>query len=310
MRIQHTMGGKSPVITFLSTGLRFGSVEVILLTFALSIFFTVPAASQQTFIYVSDAGNFDKGPWKILQYDEKGESPLEYITDGLAWPQDILFIEEKNEVWISNLSSGNINRYNAETGELIGLFANVSGGPTRIKIGKDNLLYVLQWSGNGKVLRYSLEGSFIDEFTDVGVYRSIGMDWDAENNLYVSSYENALIRKFDENGKDMGLFIQSNLKGPTDIWFDDDGNLVVNDWSGDCVVRFDANGNFIDNFINSGLSQPEGVDFYEDGRFMIGSGGTSEVQMYAADGTLLGNLVSKGNGGLVQPNAVRIRVME
>ncbi len=308
--MQPTRGGKSPNVYRLRIGSHFGRLELILFTIFFSIVFSVPVASQNTYIYVSDAGNFEKGPWKIFRYDENGENAVEYINTELAWPQDILFMEGENEVWISNLNSGDINRYNAESGELIGLFANVSGGPTRMKIGRDNLLYVLQWSGSGKVLRYSLDGSFVDEFTEIGVYRAIGMDWDAENNLYVSSYENATIRKFDETGKDIGLFVKSNLKGPTDIWFNTQGNLLVNDWSGNCVVRFDSDGKFIANFIDSGLRQPEGVDFFEDGRFMIGSGGTKEVLLYAEDGTLLGNLVSRGKGGLMQPNAVRIRVLD
>ncbi len=310
MGIKHNNTQRLSTSKCFKTGSPISSVGAILFTLVISISFSAPVASQNTFIYVSDAGNFDKGPWKILRYDENGDNPLEYIKTGLAWPQDILFMEENNEVLISNLSSGDINRYNAETGELIGLFVHVTGGPTRMKIGKDNLLYVLQWSGNGKVLRYSLEGSFVDEFTSVGVFRAIGMDWDSQNNLYVSSFENATIRKFDETGNDMGLFVKSNLKGPTDIWFNAQGNLFANDWSGNCIVRFDTDGNFIDNFISSGLNQPEGVDFFEDGSFIIGSGGTKEVRFYATDGKLQGNLVSRGKGGLIQPNAVRIRVMD
>ena len=291
--------------------LTFIWVLIGLLLVAITFFcsFSNQTEIEQTYIYVSDARNFEKGPWKIIRYNKYGDNPVDFIKTELAWPQDILFLEEKNEVLISNLNSGKINRYNADTGELIGLFAKASG-PTRLKVGHDNLLYVLQWSGNGKVLRYKLDGSFVDEFTEAGVFRAIGLDWDAKNNLYVSSYKNACIRKFDERGKDMGTFVESNLKGPTNIWFDGSGNLLVNDWSENRVVRFDPNGNFVDYFINNGLSQPEGVDFFEDGSFIIGSGGTSEVKLYTSDGTPKGSLITKGHGGLKQPNAVRIRITD
>lgn len=276
--------------------------------FSIDIIDSTP--EKGTFIYVSDAVKFNTGPWNIYRYDENGQSPTIFIDSGLDWPQDILFLEDENQVLISNLNSGRINRHNANTGTLLGSFATGINGPTRIKIGPDNLLYVLQWSGNGRVLRYQLDGTFVDEFTSVRVTQSIGLDWDANNNLYVSSFDGASVRKFDANGNDLGLFVTSNLQGPTNIWFDGDGNLLINDWSGNSVEQFDANGNHIKTLISSGLSQPEGVDFFPNGNFLIGSGGTKEVKLYDSNGSFLQNLVSAGLGGLVQPNAVRIRTID
>lgn len=273
--------------------------------------FTIIDSEPQTgtFIYVSDAVEFTTGPWKILRFDENGNNGTTFIDDDLAWPQDIVFLENSGQVLISNLSSNKINRYDANTGNLIGAFATGINGPTRMKIGPNNLLYVLQWGGNGLVRRYQLDGTFVDEFTNVGVARSIGLDWDSSGNLYVSSFEGASIRKFDTNGNDMGLFVNSDVEGPTNIWFDDSDNLFVNDWTGNKVVQFDADGDFVRNLISTGINQPEGVDFFPNGNFLIGSGGTSEVRMYDADGVFLENLVTSGSAGLVQPNAVRIRVV-
>jgi hypothetical protein len=71
------------------------------------------ASAQQRAIYVSDAGNFQNPPWQILKFDEDGGNPEVFITQNLAWPQDILFLEEAGTVLISNLNSGRIDRYNA-----------------------------------------------------------------------------------------------------------------------------------------------------------------------------------------------------
>ena len=264
------------------------------------------ASGQGLEIYVSDAGNFQNPPWQILKFDQNGENPDVFITQNLAWPQDIVFLEEAGTVLVSNLNSGRIDRYNATTGAFISIFDDGISGPTRMKIGPDNRLYVLQWTGIGRVLRYQLNGTFVDEFTGVGVPQAIGLDWDSAGNLYVASYSGGTVRRFDPAGNDLGLFIASNLAGPTNIWFDAAGDLLVNEYDGGAVRRFGPDGTFKGNFI-SGLSGPEGVAYLPNGNLLLGNGGTHAVRMYGAGGTYLEDLVASGAGGLLTPNAVVVR---
>ncbi len=295
------------VVTGISTGNSVLTANVGSISKAFNITIVDSTPQTGTFIYVSDAGNFDNPPWQILKYDENGQNPQVFTSQNLAWPQDILFLEDQNIALISNLNSGVIGRYDATTGVYIDNFAAGIGGPTRMKIGPDGLLYVLQWAGDGLVLRYQLDGTFVDQFTNVGVTNSIGLDWDASGNLYVSSFNGALVRKFDSNGNSSGVFINSNLNGPTNIWFDENDNLFVSDWNADSVVKFDSNGVFVETVITSGIDEPEGVDFFPNGNFLIGSGGTSEVKLYDGDGNFIQTLINSGSGGLIQPNAIRIR---
>lgn len=281
--------------------------RTILLLFTASVLlFASNSFSQNLEIYVSDAGNFQNPPWKILKFNENGENPEIFINTNLAWPQDIVFLEEQQVVLISNLNTGRITKYSSTTGEYIEDFATGIGGPTRMKIGEDSLLYVLQWSGNGKVWRYQLDGTFVDEYTTVGVTQSIGLDWDTNGNLYVSSYSGDNVRKFDQNGNDMGLFVTTNLLGPTNIWFDTNGDLLVSDYNGTAVKRFDPNGNYLNNFI-TGLSNSEGVDFFPNGDILIGNGATSSVKLFDSAGNYIEDFIPSGSGGLMTPNAVVIR---
>jgi hypothetical protein len=260
--------------------------------------------AQTAAIYVSDAANFNVGPWKILKFDENGQNGSFFINENLAWPQDILFVEDSNFVLISNLNTNQIAKFNASTGAYIGDFATGISGPTRMKIGPDGLLYALQWSGNGKVFRYKLDGTLVDQFTSVGVGTSIGMDWDAAGNLYVASYSGKRIRKFSPSGADLGLFVNSNLSGPTNIWFDDNGRLVVIDYEGNGVKRFDATtGAYLGVFI-SGLANGEGIDFLPNGNLIIGNGANSSVDIYTPEGVFVSYLVPSGTLGLQIPNAV------
>jgi hypothetical protein len=280
--------------------------KILLLFTTTFLLITSNVFCQTTEIYVSDAGNFSSPPWKILKFDENGENPEIFINTNLAWPQDIVFLEEQQVVLISNLNSGRITKYNSSTGDYIEDFATGISGPTRMKIGADSLLYVLQWNGNGKVLRYQLDGTFVDEFTSDTVNQSIGIDWDSNGNLYVSSYTKKRVRKFDQNGNDLGFFVNSNLLGPTNIWFDENGDLLVSDYNGTAVKRFDSDGDYLNDFI-TGIHYSEGVDFFPNGNILIGNGATSSVKMFDSAGTYIEDFIPSGSGGLMTPNAVVIR---
>lgn len=263
------------------------------------------SSAPRTEIFVSEVENLNDPPWKILRYFADGSYSEVFTDQNLSWPQDIVILEDQEVALVSNLNTGRITKYNLSTGVYIENFATGIGQPTRMKIGADHLLYVLQWAGDGLVRRYNLDGSFVDNFTNVGVPQSIGMEWDADGNLYVSSFQNANIRKFDSQGNDLGVFASANLVGPTNIWFDAEGNLLVNDWNAGRVARFNSDGEFMD-IIITGLSQPEGVDFLSNGNFLIGNGGPGEVKEYMPDGSFVKNTIASG-GLLKQPNAVVVR---
>ena len=257
-------------------------------------------------IFVSDANNFGQGPWQILRFDGTGGNPRLFTNQNLAWPQDIVILEAEKEVLISNLNSGRITKYDLDSGAYLGDFALVAGGPTRMKFGPDGLLYVLQWQGNGNVLRFNRNGTFVDTFTSVGVNQSIGMDWDQNDNLYVSSFGDAHIRKYDSNGQDMGLFITSSLSGPTNIYVMANGNLLVNDWTAGVVQRFSESGQFLNSFI-TGVGQVEGLGKTPDGNLLLGHGTDSSIKEYSASGSFIQEIITSGAGGLSQPNAVVVR---
>ena len=260
-----------------------------------------------TEIYVSDVGFNRNGPHVIFRYDEQGNNGTEFITTQLSKPQDIVFLESQDIVLVSNLQTNNINKYDIHTGEYRGEFASGLNGPTRLEIGPDGLIYALQWNG-GFVKRYQQNGDFVDDFTDLAISQAIGIAWDSENNLYVSSFNrgnNGFVRKFNASGAHQGLFINSNLVGPTDIWFDDDGNMLVNDWSANKVKRFNAQGSFVGDFV-SFIAEPEGVAFQDD-NVLIGDSRNGAVKKYANDGVSLGNGVAPGAAGLRTTNAVTVR---
>jgi len=222
------------------------------------------------------------------------------------WPQDIIFLESMDKAIVSGLTNGAIGSFHKNTGDYIDDFASVPLGPTRMKIGPDGLIYVLQWNGNGKVLRYQTDGTFVDEFTSIGISGAIGMDWDNTGNFYVSSYSSNTVRKFDSSGTDLGVFI-SGLQGPTNCWFDPvvSGDMLVSNWNGNNIKRYDSSGNFVSDFVTS-ITQPEGVAYLPNGNLLVGSGGgVDSLIEFQANGTLVG--VFATDFGLANPNAIVLR---
>ena len=175
-----------------------------------------------------------------------------------------------------------------------------------MEVGPDGLLYVLQWSNtNNKVLRYQLDGTFVDEFSEVGVAQSIGIDWDSNGDFYVSSYGQSTIRKFNGmTGADMGLFIDSGLQGPTNIFFEPGGDLIVFNYNSGIIKRFDAAGNFVEDLI-TGVNGCEGFDFFPNGDILIGVGSDGSIRRYDSNYNFIENFVDPGI--LLTPNAIVIR---
>ena len=277
------------------------------------VFFTLEAISQTTFIYVSDAGGFNAPPWQILRYNLDGSNPHVLIDNdfftgqGVGWPQDILFLENENAILVSCLVGNKITKHNASTGAFIEDFATIPGGPTRMKIGPDGKIYVVQWSlTDNKVLRFDTDGTPLGPFTNVGIVRSIGLDWDADDNLYVTSYGGNKVHKFDSNGTYVGEFINTDLSGPTNVLREDSGNYLVLNWSGNSIERFDMDGTHLETFTTE-VTQPEGIAKHpNNNNYLVGNGGNASVDQFAPDGTFVESTVPSGSGGLIQPNAVTI----
>lgn len=270
--------------------------------------------AQDYYLYVSDAGGFNNPPWQVLRYNIDGSNPQVFIDNDffvgeeVGWPQDILFLEDQGVVLISCLVGGRITKHNANTGAYIEDFAAVAGGPTRMKIGPDGLIYVLQWSNSdNKILRFEQDGTFVDEFTNEGVPSSIGLDWDTNGNLYVSSYGTSKVTQFNNGGEIQGTFIDNNLGGPTNIHREEDGNFLVLNWNSGNIQRFDADGNHLETF-TTGVTQPEGITIHPiSGNYLVGNGGPAQIDEFAPDGTFVGSIVESGAGELIQPNAVVVR---
>ncbi|MCB0571787.1 MAG: T9SS type A sorting domain-containing protein [Phaeodactylibacter sp.] len=257
-----------------------------------------------------------RGTNAIKKYDEHGNYLGDFISPGsggLIAPEDIVFHPD-GTMLVTGAGNTAIKRYDGQTGAYMGNFSSgyVLQTPSKMSIGWDSMLYVTQWgTTQNKVVRFGLDGHFVDEFTETPTPNGLGHVWDSDKNFYISVYGNGgngTVQKFDSAGHSLGTFINTSiLQGPTDIWFDNNGDMLVEDWTVGRVLRYSSNGQYVGVFVN-GLSNPEGIAFLPNGNLLIGDWGEDAVHLIDSTGQVLGYFTS-GNG-LMDPNNVAVRVTE
>ena len=245
---------------------------------------------------------------------ETGEFIDDFIaagSGGLGKPQEIIFGPD-GHIYVTGFNNSQIKKYDRDSGEFLGNFTRnyTLNLPTKTTFHTDSLIYVSQWGGSEKVVRFNMNtGDFVDEFTATGVINGCGQAWDAEGNLYVVSWgtngSDGNVQKFDATtGAFQGIFIptgRGGLRGPVNIWIDN-GELFVVDWSLGRVLRFDKEtGAFIGTFI-TGLVRTEGFTFGVDGSIYLCDWQLNRVNRYDSKGTFLGTFAT--GGGMLEPNDV------
>ncbi len=229
---------------------------------------------------------------------------------GLSGTEDILFHPD-GRVLVTGFQNNAIKAYDGETMDYLGDFSNgyALQTPSKMSIGPDNLIYVTQWGATqNKVVRFDLEGNFVDEFTAVGVPNGLGHIWDADGDFYIAQYGNGgngIIHRFGPDGQDKGTFINSAIiQGPTNIWWGPGGDLFITDWTVGNAVRYSSNGVYKGVWA-AGMVNPEGVAMLPNGDVLIGDWGVDLVHRFDSLGNSLGNFNTVG--GLQDPNSVRLR---
>lgn len=225
---------------------------------------------------------------------------------GLNATQEVLFGMD-GHLLVSGRGNKHILKFDRDTGDFLGNFTSGYDldNPTKMTLGPDNLLYISQWGlQKKKVVRFNFAtGAFVDEFTEIDLNEGCGHAWGATGNLYVASFGSADVRKFDPQGKFLGVFTEAGrLQGAVNLWFGESGDLFVVDWTLGAVLRFDGQtGSFKSNFI-TGMQNTEGFIFGPDSSLYLCDWSRNTVNRYDRSGRFLG--VFANSGDMRAPNSV------
>ena len=206
----------------------------------------------------------------ILRYAEDG-TPLPPIvppggTYGVVGPGGITFGPD-GSLYVSNQTSifspgepDSIVKVDPSTGTVTPFITLASGYvPAGLRFGPDANLYVsrngILTSGSGTGTVDIFNGSTGDFIATVvtNLHQPTGLLFDSSGNLYVSSFGDGSIVRYD--GTSSSIFVapgSGGLAGPSGLQFGPNGNLYVVDRLRGAVRRYDPTGAWIDDFIPAG----------------------------------------------------------
>ena len=224
----------------------------------------------------------------------------------LSNPQDIA-VGPDGQLYVTGLGNSSVLKFNITTGEFMEAFTSGFdlSFPTKI-VFHNNKLFVSQWGAddqdkNNIACFDATTGAFISEFTDTPFTRGMGLVFDSQENLYVVSFNQRQVLKYDSEGKSLGVFINKSLSGPVNIWIDQSGDFMVQDWQAGSIKRFDGEGTFKSTFI-SGLRNTEGFIVGDEGTYLVADWQTGAVNSYDETGSFLRTFIKGGD--LQRPNAL------
>ncbi|MBM3933554.1 MAG: hypothetical protein FJ319_04515 [SAR202 cluster bacterium] len=187
--------------------------------------------------------------------------------------------------------------------------------PSGIAYSKDDKVYVADEFLN-KVLIFAPErfvpfpdyipgGEHIGEWGIAGgapgeLNAPVGINFDANNDLYVVDSRNHRVQKFSSDGKYIRSFGSEGtgpgqLKKPWGLTIDRAGDVYVADWGNNRVQKFTADGKHIATFGSTAedggdLNHPSDVAVDADGDVYVTDWGNRRVQIYEKNGDIIGAL--------------------
>ena len=179
--------------------------------------------------------------------------------------------------------------------------------PAGIDVASDGDIYVsdeyantISWFAD-KVMtypEYDLEGERLGSWGEAGSEEGqlsgpSGIEFDAEDNLYVVDSLNDRVQKFTKRGDYISGWGKTGsgegrFDRPWGITIDSAGDVYVADWGNHLVQKFSPNGDFLMSFGGDAeLCNPSGVAVDSDGDVYVTDWGNNRVQIFEADGAVI-----------------------
>ncbi|MBA54582.1 MAG: hypothetical protein CMK89_09020 [Pseudomonadales bacterium] len=218
------------------------------------------------------------------------------------------------DFFISSFGTNELMRFNEDTGEYLGVIAEVQG-PFASQIGFEGDLFVSSFH-TGEVLRFDSDtGDFIGVFIQAGaggLTNPTAPNFGPDGKVYVGDLASNRVLRYNKHGEFLDVFADgetSDLNGPFMQTFDDTTMYIASGYD-NSILRYDLKTKeYMGRFVASGsggLKVPVGLEFGPDGNLYTSSSATSAILRYdGLTGDFIDEFVPPGGGGMSSPRAIR-----
>ena len=234
---------------------------------------------QPNFIAFSDNGDmfvttgskicvYDKSNLMKSSFGSTGTGNLQFqVLNGIAISGEVIFVTENKGNRIQKITTGGefLGSF-GEKGSDVGQFDCLWGAA----VGPDGKLYVADCSNN-RVQVFSSDwnmpnDSILCHVASIDVLRPVGIDFDLESNIHITSYTAGPVRVYCPSGKFIRQYGDKNTMH-YGISIDSEGQSLVADCSHGRLLVYSSVGVLV--HLIEGLSNPYGVSISPDGSVWV-----------------------------------------
>lgn len=208
----------------------------------------------------------------------------------------------KDGLYFVDLRSG-ISKVSPSTTEKFSLEDNVSFRLPAAAASFNNEFFVADYRNNRIVVLNEDTGEFISEWTHTEMMDPEGIAVDPNGNIYVASYGNGKILKFDLKGNLLKSWSSASLDGqqqlvhPHGIFVYNDQVFVSELFSDTSIIKYDLNGNFLGKFGRDGeewdLKYPASL-WISDDNIYVADAVAHQVKIFDTEGNYLRSIGNIG----------------
>ena len=184
------------------------------------------------------------------------------------------------------------------------------GQVTGVSVDSHNRVFICH-RGTNKVRAFDGDtGEQIVSWDDTFIKNPHDVEFDGEDNLWVTDAKNEQVYKFGSNGEllmtigelDVHGDDHDHLYGPTGVTVLANGDFYVSDGYGNNrVVKYDKNGKYLTEWGQQGkepgnFELPHGITSDNENRIYVADRSNYRIQIFDSDGKFLDEWISKENG--------------